>query len=260
MSTRSQLRFVDANGNDVAQLYKHSDGYPSNIVPLLGELRDVLDQTGWQRGPGYAASQFILLDKLGGLRFCADKLADKFAEAEAEADTESDYGLYAELQEQEGVGPAKALAATAMADLLTDLSSWDDSLSAYFMGGHGVESGNIHGDEEYIYEVVVPYHRQESDGWQVKVSNRFESPQWETKGGEFRGYDYGEGEDAWTECEWAFDGSLDAALTVVEERGEDERAIDALENSKADIRSRVDASSVAEKANEELGIGPSDEE
>jgi len=53
MSTRSQLRFVqrveqsDENGSAdrVAQVYRHSDGYPASVLRDLSQLKELLDAT-----------------------------------------------------------------------------------------------------------------------------------------------------------------------------------------------------------------------
>lgn len=197
MSTRTQIRFVDPSGNRVAQVYNHSDGYPGSIIPELAELRDTLQEQGWIRGPEYAAAQFILLRKLGSMPLYASDLDD-------DADP-------------------------------FDVSNYD---KARFLGGHGVENpaDNIHGDEEYIYEVTIPLDREERDQWEVKVSKSrwdggFKSPEWETRSGEIKGYDYGEDEDAWDIAEWAFEGTLDHAANAIENRGDDESDVEALERA-----------------------------
>lgn len=62
MSTRCQIQFIE--GTDRTQVYKHSDGYTDNILPLLKSLKDELDKTNMYRGVDYLASQFIFFDKL----------------------------------------------------------------------------------------------------------------------------------------------------------------------------------------------------
>ena len=177
MSTRTQIRFVHSDRDEIAQVYNHSDGYPSSIVAELAELRDLLHEQTWVRGPGYAAAQFMFVRKLSHMSWVADseEMEDPF-----------------------------------------DLSNFD---RATFLGGHGVEnpSDNIHGDEEYIYEVEVPYSRDDDQTWYVKVSKSrwdggFDSPAWETRSGEMKGYEYGEDEDAWSEATWDYEGDLDGAV------------------------------------------------
>jgi hypothetical protein len=71
MSTRSQLRFVqridqdgELNGADrVAQVYRHSDGYPASVLRDLAHLKNLLDATRAERGPAYTAATFVFLDK-----------------------------------------------------------------------------------------------------------------------------------------------------------------------------------------------------
>lgn len=213
MSTRSQLRFVDGR-DTVAQVYRHSDGYPSGVIPDLEQLRDLLTDTGWHRGASYTAAQFIFLGKLRGLRFYAEELGEGLAE------THADERLVETLQEQAGVGQARAEAAAQMAHALTAPESLCRLDQPYFLGGHGVEHGNIHGDEEYIYEVHLGDADPFDDGdpeWTVKVSKSrwdggFESPAWETKTDETRGYEYGPDEDAWTEATWDYNGPLRGAV------------------------------------------------
>lgn len=213
MSTRTQLRFVDADGSMVAQVYNHSDGYPEGIIPSLVELRDNLEAAGWVRGPHYAAAQFIFLRKLNGLRFKAGEIAAQIAERDVNTERNR---VYREMSELDGVGPARAEAAAQAVEALTDPSLWGEMGSAYFLGGHGVETGNIHGDEEYIYKVYVPHGPRDDSDWVVKVSGDFPEPEWETIGGETRGYDFAEGEDAWTEANWDYSGGLDGAQAIID--------------------------------------------
>ncbi len=72
MSTRSPLRFVqrvdqDDEPNDadqVAQVYRHSDSYPTSVLQDLVQLKELLDATRAERGPAYTAAAFVFLDKL----------------------------------------------------------------------------------------------------------------------------------------------------------------------------------------------------
>jgi hypothetical protein len=68
MSTRCQIEFYDVSeseqGEPVARIYKHSDGYPSNILPMLKELEKVLGKDLGIYGtrtndPEWAAAEFI---------------------------------------------------------------------------------------------------------------------------------------------------------------------------------------------------------
>ncbi len=59
MSTRSQLRFVQqsetaeeqSDPGHVAQIYRHSDGYPDSVLRDLAQLKQMLDETRTERGP-----------------------------------------------------------------------------------------------------------------------------------------------------------------------------------------------------------------
>ena len=61
MSTRSTLRWLDRDGNVVAQIYRHSDGYPSIVIPDLAEFFK------WDTRanvPEYSAANFIYYMKM----------------------------------------------------------------------------------------------------------------------------------------------------------------------------------------------------
>jgi len=71
MSTRSQLRFVhrveqpgetDDSADRVAQVYRHSDGYPGSALRELAQLKELLDATRAERGPGYTAAAFVVVE------------------------------------------------------------------------------------------------------------------------------------------------------------------------------------------------------
>jgi len=71
MSTRSQLRFMQrveqtsetkGDADRVAQVYRHSDGYPASVLQDLVWLKELLDATLADRGPGYTAAAFVFLD------------------------------------------------------------------------------------------------------------------------------------------------------------------------------------------------------
>ncbi len=72
MSTRSQLRFMqrveqtsetEGDADRVAQVYRHSDEYPASVLQDLVRLKELLDATLADRGPGYTAAAFVFLDK-----------------------------------------------------------------------------------------------------------------------------------------------------------------------------------------------------
>lgn len=65
MTTRALLRFVDDTPavSGVAQVYKHADGDPRRLLVRLQETARAVEAADAVRGPGYAAAQFVYLDK-----------------------------------------------------------------------------------------------------------------------------------------------------------------------------------------------------
>lgn len=183
MSTRTQLRFVSERGNHIAQVYNHSDGYPTSIVPALEKLRNILRQTQWQRDVSYTAAQFIFVRKLSSMQ-------------RSMRDVDGDP---------------------------TDTDNWDDGQTrAYFLGGHGVENpaDGIHGDEEYLYEVEIPEHdRERRSEWNIRISEHcgFPDPAWEDRNGNQHGTELPEGETVFDHTDWLFDGPLTDAVDLYEE-------------------------------------------
>jgi len=137
MSTRCQLRFVRTleagqtadPADPVAQVYTHSDGYPSGVLKRLQELKQLLEATTSVRGPSYAAAQYVFLEKLASLTLYLDP--DR--EARRRVDAHS---------------PADVCQPSRMQHLSQPL----------FLLGHGIEDprAGIHGDEEYLYIVAIP--------------------------------------------------------------------------------------------------------
>jgi len=184
MSTRSQLQFVhrdaqsDTSDNDterVAQVHRHSDGYPASVLRDLVQLKDFLDATRAERGPAYTATAFLFLDKL------------------------STVGLYLDGD------PERTLDAVQPADLL-DPDNMEHLDQPLFLLGHGVENpaDGIHGDEEYLYVVELPTTNpfDEPAEWTVKVSGHSAFPRWD-----------GPTDEAFERARWQFHGPLDEALT-----------------------------------------------
>jgi len=142
MSTRSQIRFIDADNNSIAQVYKHSDGYPSGVLPLLARVRACE-----RPSPQYNAATFVFAGKLqmGTL-----------------VDDERYYD-----PDQWG-------------DLLDDDGA--DMFSPRMALGYGVEdpSSGIHGDEEYLYRVVTTGQSSlEGEGdWYVEYAGPDDFPRW----------------------------------------------------------------------------------
>jgi hypothetical protein len=196
MSTRSQLRFVqriDYENEDgetestrrIAQVYRHSDGYPESVLPSLAQLKALQDETGTERDPAYVAANFIFLNKLQGM------------------------GLY--------VGRDGGFGGSLSADDImavieeNDVSGIAALEQPHFLLGYGVEvpESGIHGDEEYLYVVELPSRSpfEDSGEWTVKVSAHSGFPRWN-----------GPTEEAFERATWQFDGSLEAASAALTTR------------------------------------------
>jgi hypothetical protein len=186
MSTRSQLRFVQrveqpdetaGSADRVAQVYRHSDGYPESVLQDLAQLKALLDTTRADRGPGYTAASFVFLDKLSTV----DLYLDGDPERTIDADQPSDL-----------LEPA-------------NMEHLDQPL---FLLGHGVENpaDGIHGDEEYLYVVELPTRNpfEEPSEWTVKVSGHSAFPRWD-----------GPTENAFERASWQFHGPLEHALEEI---------------------------------------------
>ncbi|SDD93436.1 hypothetical protein [Natrinema hispanicum] len=182
MSTRSQLRFVHRNEsaaeqdstNHIAQVYRHSDGYPESVLQDLAQLKQLLEKTRTERGPSYAAAQFIFLETLSSM------------------------GLYID------EGRERSIRADQPDDLL-DPSNMEHLEQPLFLLGHDVENpaNGIHGDEEYLYIVELPSQTpfDEPTEWTVKVSDHAGFPRWD-----------GPTDEAFEQASWQFHGSLETAL------------------------------------------------
>ncbi|WP_248895425.1 hypothetical protein [Haloplanus halobius] len=183
MSTRSQLRFVQrveqpdetaGSAARVAQVYRHSDGYPASVLRDLTQLKELLDATRTERGPGYTAATFVFLDKL------------------------STVGLYLDGDSE------RTIDAVQPADLL-DPANMEHLDQPLYLLGHGVEdpADGIHGDEEYLYVVELPTENafDEPAEWTVKVSGHSAFPRWD-----------GPTEEAFERASWQFHGPLEDAL------------------------------------------------
>jgi len=182
MSTRSQLRFVkqadqneEPNENDrVSQVYRHSDGYPKSVLGDPAQLKNLLNATRAERGPGYTAASFVFLDRLSTIGLCLDGNPDRTIDAAQPAD-------------------------------LPDPSNIEQLDQPLFLLGHGVENpgDGIHGDEEYLYVVEFPTGNafEEPAEWPAKVSGHSAFPRWD-----------GPTDEAFERASWQFDGALDNAL------------------------------------------------
>ena len=183
MSTRSQLRFVqrveqsdktDGTTDRVAQVYRHSDGYPRSVLRDLTQLKELLDATRAERGPAYTAATFVFLDKL------------------------STVGLYLDGD------PERTIDAARPADLL-EPANMRHLNQPLFLLGHGIENpaDGIHGDEEYLYVVELPTENpfDEPAEWTIKVSGHSAFPRWD-----------GPTDEVFKRASWQFHGSLKDAL------------------------------------------------
>jgi len=181
MSTRSQLRFVqrveqDGKPDDdrVAQIYRHSDGYPDSVLRDLAQLKQLLDETRTERGPAYAAAQFLFLDTLSTMTLSVDE------------------------------GHDRSIHADQPLDLLkpNNMEYLDQPL---LLLGHGVENpaDGIHGDEEYLYVVELPTANpfDEPAEWTVKVSGHSAFPRWDAPT-----------DEVFERTSWQFHGPLEHAL------------------------------------------------
>jgi hypothetical protein len=190
MSTRSQLRFVQRieyenedgeteSTRRVAQVYRHSDGYPESVLPSLAQLKALQDETGTERDPAYVAANYIFLKKLQGM------------------------GLY--VGRDGGFGGSLNAEDVMAAIEENDVSGIAALEQPHFLLGYGVEDpeSGIHGDEEYLYVVELPSRSpfEDSGEWSVKVSVHNGFPRWD-----------GPTEDAFERAAWQYEGPLSAAI------------------------------------------------
>ena len=191
MSTRSQLRFVQRieyetedgetdSTRRVAQVYRHSDGYPESVLPSLAQLKSLQDETGTERDLAYVAANYIFLNKLRGM------------------------GLY--VGRDGGFGGSLSSDDVMAAIEENDVSSIASLEQPHFLLGYGVEDpeSGIHGDEEYLSVVELPARSPlaEPDEWTVKVSAHSGFPRWG-----------GPTEEAFDRATWQYEGPLENSLT-----------------------------------------------
>ena len=190
MSTRSQLRFVQSieyenedgdteSTRRIAQVYRHSDGYPESVLPSLAQLKALQDETGTERDPAYVAANFIFLNKLQGM------------------------GLY--VDRDGGFGGSLSTDDVMAAIEENDVSGIATLEQPHFLLGYGVEDpeSGIHGDEEYLYVVELPARSPIAypGGWTVKVSAHSGFPRWD-----------GPTEEAFERAAWQYEGPLTEAI------------------------------------------------
>lgn len=176
MSTRCQLRFIEKGSDRVAQVYRHSDGYPESVLSLLEHQQELLHATGTLRDASYAASQFTFIDKLWYMERTFCRRDD----------------VYSDLPD-------------SVAGVLEPENWQEKRVTPSYLLGHGVEdpSRGIHGDEEYIYVVQLPTRGpfEEPDDWNIKISEHRGFPRWED-----------DTEQAFEVAEWQFEGTLERAI------------------------------------------------
>ena len=176
MSTRCQIRFTEEDSDCVAQIYRHSDGYPGGVLPLLKHLQELLHETGTQRGANYTAAQLLLIDELRYIGYTTESKDDTYSEWP-----------------------------NSISGVL-DPENWEqvDATLSYLLG-HGVEdpSCGIHGDEEYLYVVEIPSRSplEEPKNWSVQISEHCEFPRWD-----------GPTENAFELADWRFEGTTTEAI------------------------------------------------
>ena len=190
MSTRSQLRFVQRieyetedgeteSRRRLAQVYRHSDGYPEGVLLALAQLKALQDETGTERDPSYVAANFIFLNKLQGMGLYVDR----------------DGGFGGSISSGDLVSVVEN----------RDVSGLTTLEQPHFLLGYGVEdpSEGIHGDEEYLYVVELPSRGpfDESGDWTVKVSAHNGFPRWD-----------GPTEEAFERATWRYEGPLSGAI------------------------------------------------
>jgi hypothetical protein len=188
LSTRSQLRFVQRIEHEtddgevetrerIAQVYRHSDGYPEAVLPALFRLKRLLDTTRTERGPDYAAAQFVFLEKLRAMSFYI------------------------------GTNPERSITVREP-EAMTDPASFEHLDQPMFLLGHGIENpaDGIHGDEEYLYVVAMPrVEFGEVSEWSVTVSEHCGFPRWD-----------GPTDEAFEQATWQYEGPLSGAIELME--------------------------------------------
>lgn len=167
MSTRTQIRFEDETQSKAVQIYQHADGFPDDVIYDLKALQVLQRDTDTQRGATYTAANYLFQQKLRLLQ-----LDFSFDEEE----TEQKYNRKTYLEDPNQVFK------------LCDLNHRRQSQA---LMGYGVENpeDGIHGDENYLYKVILP-------DWKVKVAtdlsmaiqrddeqyHPFEQVEWEFEG------------------------------------------------------------------------------
>jgi hypothetical protein len=193
MSTRSQIRFTQTieyetqeckteTTERIAQVYRHSDGYPESVLPALSDLKTMQDESRTHRDPSYTAANFIFLSKLQGMGLYVDR----------------DGGYGGSLRRRD-------IMALIQDNDVPSMASLDQP---HFLLGYGVENpeSGIHGDEEYLYVVELPdrTHREDPGDWTIRVSAHNGFPRWD-----------GPTEDAFDRATWEYEGTLSEAVDAL---------------------------------------------
>lgn len=201
MSTRTQIRFVDDAGT--AQVYRHSDGYPSSIIPSLARLYRTQRETRMERGAHYTAANYIFFGKLQSMRLQMPKREFLYAATRDEENMDDEQIFRLVQTELDGFEDAakedrpSVLPALFPSDLL-DHDTHRQTPGPTHLLGYGVEdpADGIHGDENYIYKVRTD-SKGRGSGWSVKF----------TAIGRDDPYD-----DPFNRSDWDFVGPLEEAV------------------------------------------------
>nr|WP_254544811.1 hypothetical protein [Halomarina sp. BND7] len=147
---------------------------PTSVLRNLAQLKDLLDATCTERGPGYTAATFVFLDKLSTMGLYLDGETERTIDAAQPAD-------------------------------LPKPANMEHLDQPVFLLGYGVENpaNGIHGDEEFLYVVELPTQNpfDEPAEWTIKVSDHSGVPRWD-----------GPTDEAFERASWQFHGTLENAL------------------------------------------------
>jgi len=170
MSTRAQVRFIDQSGN-ASQVYQHKDGYPECTIPNLWQLFRVMGETRTLRGAGYTAANFVFFGKLRSMKMYYN---GSWGDSRSEGEVTQPYR-----------DPGEFVA-------------FD---SPQFLLGYGIEEvGSWHGDEEWLYEVVIG--ERSDDAVNIRIASARHIP------------DSGA-------ADWCFEGTLSEAYDTYCEENEE---------------------------------------
>jgi len=162
----------------IAQIYRHSDGYPDSVLRDLVQLKELLDETRTERGPAYAAAQFLFLDTLSTMTLYVDEGRDRSIHADH---------------------PSDLLSSRTIWSTSTSRCSCSDTASrtqpTAFTATRRVSLRRRAADPEPVRRAVR---------WTVKVSGHSAFPRWD-----------GPTEEAFERASWQFHGPLEQALEEI---------------------------------------------